>query len=339
MWRKGGGWRVEGRGCAFLALLLVSSLALAQDAALVAAAKKEGEVMVYHSTQTEDLKPVFDAFTAKYGIKVSEWRSSSENVVKRVINETRAGKFTVDLIENNSPEQEALRRENMLRAMESRHHADLRPGMLQPHKAYATSTLDVFVQAYHTEKVKKEEVPKTFDDLLDPRWKDRLGIEAEDQAWFGTLCGILGEEKVTKLFKDVVAKNGMSVRKGHTLLANLVASGEVPMGLTVYNYKPPQLKEKGAKIDWIVLQPAIAQFHAVSVHNKAPHPNAAALLYDFFLAEGQPLLAQRNFVPSSTKVPSPFGDMPIRGIDPGEAIDKQDAWQKVYQDIFIKRGK
>jgi len=322
-----------------LVLLAFAFPAFAQDPALVAAAKKEGEVMVYHSTQAEDLKPVFDAFTAKYGIKVSDWRSSSENVVKRVINETRAGKFTVDFIENNSPEQEALRRENMLRAMDSPRHADLRPGMLQPHKAYATSTLDVFVQAYNTDKVKKDEVPKTFDDLLNPRWKDRLGIEAEDQAWFGTLGGILGEEKVTKLFKDVVATNGMSVRKGHTLLAQLVASGEVPMGLTVYNYKPPQLKEKGAKIDWIVLQPAIAQFHAVAVHNKAPHPNAAALLYDFFLGDGQPLLAARNFVPSNSKVPSPFGDMPIKGIDPGEAIDKQDAWQKRYEEIFIRRSR
>ena len=317
--------------------LATTSVAFAQSSELVAAAKKEGEVMVYHSTQAEDLRPVFEAFTAKYGIKVSDWRSSSENVVKRVINETRAGKFTVDFIENNSPEQEALRRENMLRPMDSPRHADLRAGMLQPHKAYATSTLDVFVQAYHTEKVKKEELPRTFDDLLNPRWKDRLGIEAEDQAWFGTLCGILGDDKVTKLFKDVVASNGMSVRKGHTLLAQLVASGEVPMGLTVYNYKPPQLKEKGAKIDWIVLQPAIAQFHAVAVHNKAPHPNAAALLYDFFLGDGQPLLAARNFVPSSTKVASPFGDMPIKGIDPGEAIDKQDAWQKRYEEIFIRR--
>ena len=62
----------------------------ARTRALVEGAKKEGEVMVYHSTQTEDLKGVFDAFTAKYGIKVRNWRSSSENVVQRVIGETRA---------------------------------------------------------------------------------------------------------------------------------------------------------------------------------------------------------------------------------------------------------
>ena len=305
--------------------------------ALVEGARREGEVMVYHSTQTEDLKPVFDAFTAKYGVKVRGWRSSSENVVQRVISETRAGKREVDFIENNSPEMEALRREKMLLRMDSPHFPDLRPGTLPAHHEFATSTMDVFVQAYNTEKVKREELPKTYQDLADPRWKGRLGIEAEDQAWFGTLLGIMGQDKGLKAFRDMAATNGVSVRKGHTLLANLVASGEVPMALTVYNYKPPQLKAKGGAIDWIVLQPAVAQLHAVAVLSKAPHPHAAALLYDFFLGEGQAILASRNFVPSSSKVPSPLGDTPIRPIDPAEAIDKQDTWLRMYQETFIRR--
>ena len=302
-------------------------------------AKKEGEVMVYHSTQLEDLKPVFDAFTAKYGVKVTDWRSSSENVVQRVISEARANKHTVDFIENNSPEQEALRREKLLRRMESPHFADMRPGTLGAHHEYATSTMDVFVQAYNTEKVKREELPKTFDDLADARWKGRLGIEAEDQAWFGTYLRLVGADKGVKLFADIVDRNGVSVRKGHTLLANLVNSGEVPLGLTVYNYKPPQLQAKGGSIDWFVLQPAIAQLHAVAVAAKAPHPCSAALLFDFFLGEGQPILAQRNFVPANAKVPSPFGDMPIRYIDPAEALEKQDQWLKLYQDTVVRRAR
>ena len=193
----------------------------------------------------------------------------------------------------------------MLRRMQSPHFADLRPGMVPAHQQYVTTTLDVFVAAYNTEKVRPEEVPKRYEDLLDPRWKDRLGIEATDESWFGTLLAIIGEARGEKLFRDMVAKNGISVRKGHTLLANLVASGEIPLALTVYNYKPAQLKAKGAKIDSIVLEPAIASQHAVAVHARAPHPHAAALLYDFFLSEGQPLLAQMSFVPSNRNVPSP----------------------------------
>jgi iron(III) transport system substrate-binding protein len=323
-----------------LAAVAFSAASFAQSDALVAAAKKEGEVMVYHSTQTEDLQPVFDAFTKKYGIKVREWRSSSENVVRRVIAETRAGRLEVDLIENNSPEQEALRREQLLRPMDSPHFADMRPGMLPAHRQYATSTLDVFVVAYNSEQVKREELPKRYEDLLDPRWKGRLGIEAEDQAWFGTLLGLLGEEKGLKLFNEVVATNGISVRKGHTLLANLVASGEVPLALTVYNYKPPQLKAKGASIDWMTLAPVIAQQHAVSVAAKAPHPNAAALLYDFFLGpEGQQLLAARSFVPSNAKVPTPYADMVIKPIDPGQAIDSDLKWTRLWEETIVRKSR
>lgn len=321
-------------------LSFVAAPALAQgEAQRLECAKKEGEVMVYHSTQLEDLKPLFDAFTQKYGIAVKDWRSSSENVVQRTISEARANRHTVDLIENNSPEQEALRREKLLKRMDSPHFAELRPGMLAAHREYATSTLDVFVQAYNTDKVKKEELPKTFEDLADPKWKGRLGIEAEDQAWFGTYLRLVGHDKGLKTFGDIVERNGVSVRKGHTLLANLVNSGEVPLALTVYNYKPPQLKAKGGRIDWIVLQPAIAQLHAIAVTSHAPHPCSAALLYDFFLGEGQPILAKRNFVPSNGKVPSPVGDMPIKPIDPAEAIDKQDQWLKLYQDTVVKRAK
>jgi iron(III) transport system substrate-binding protein len=306
--------------------------------ALVEGARREGEVMVYHSSQTEDLRPVFDAFTARYGVKVRDWRSSSENVVQRVISETRAGKRDVDFIENNAPEMEALHRERMLLRMDSPHFADLRPGTLPPHREWATSTMDVFVQAYNTEKVKREELPKTYQDLAQPRWKGRLGIEAEDQAWFGTLLHDLGEREGARMFADIVSTNGISVRKGHTLLANLVATGEIALALTVYNYKPPQLKAKGGSIDWFVLPPAIAQLHAVAVTAKGSHPFAAALLFDFFLGEGQALLAARNFVPSNGKLPSPFGDMPIRFIDPAEAIDKQDPWTRLYEDTFIKRA-
>ncbi len=301
---------------------LTTAMGLAGEArtkALVEGAKKEsGPVMVYHSTQTEDLQPVFDAFAKKYGIKVVDWRSSSENVVQRVIGESRAGKRDVDFIENNSPEMEALRREKVLMRTLGAHHE------------YATSTMDIFVQAYNTEKVKPEELPKTFQDLANPRFHDRLAIEAEDFAWFGTLLNDMGEAQGVKLFSEVVAKNGISLRKGHTLLANLVASGEVPIGLTIYNYKPTQLKKKGAMIDSIVLQPAIAQLHAVAVVARTTRPFSAVLLYDFFLSEGQPILAAKEFVPSSSKVPSPYGDMPIRFIDPNQALDRQDAWQKQF---------
>ncbi len=331
------------RSIALAAFLLASFAAWgeapdARTQRLAEAARKEGDVMVYHSTQSEDLRPVFDAFTKKYGVKVREWRSSSENVVQRVIRESNAGRHDVDLIENNLPELEALRREKLLRRIDSPVYADLRPRMAPEHHEYAVSTMDVFVQAYNTQKVKREELPKTYQDLLDPRWKGRLGVEAEDEAWFGTLLNALGQERGLKLFHDIVATNGISVRKGHTLLAQLVASGEVPLALTLYNYKPPQLKARGGNIDWFVMPPVIAQMHGVAVHRDAPHPNAAELLYDFFLSDGQAILAARDFVASSRKVSSPFDNMDIHFIDPAEAIDKDERWTKLWEQNVTKRS-
>ena len=307
---------------------------------LAEAAKKEGTVMVYHSSQTSDLQPVFEAFTKKYGVKVTDWRSSSENVVQRTIRENSAGRHEVDFIENNLPEMEALHREKLLRAIDTPLYADITRGIVPSHHEYATSTLDVFVLAYNTDKVKKDELPKAYKDLLDPRWKGRIGAEVDDQGWFGTLTEQLGGEKGVKLFREIADTNGITVRKGHTLLAKLVASGEVPLALDVYSYKPPQLKRKGESIDWFTMDPIIVQLHGVAVVKNAPHPNAAELLHDFFLgAEGQALLAKKDFTPSNRKVPSEFDGKTLHPVNPSEAIDKDQEWLKLYQENVTRRSK
>jgi iron(III) transport system substrate-binding protein len=149
----------------------------------------------------------------------------------------------------------------------------------------------------------------------------------------------MGRDKGLKTFRDIIATNGISVRKGHTLLAQLVATGEIPFAFTVYSYKPPQLKDKGAPIDYITLEPVIAQMHAISVVAKASHPFAAALLHDFFLGEGQQILAKKHFTPSSTKVPSAFANVKLKFIDPAENLDKQQQWIKQYDEVVIKGGK
>jgi iron(III) transport system substrate-binding protein len=307
---------------------------------LIEGARKEGTVMVYHSSQTTDLQPVFDAFTKKYGVKVKEWRSSSENVVQRTIRESRAGRHDVDFIENNLPEMEALHREKLLAPIETPLYGELTRGIVPSHHEYATSTLDVFVLAYNTQKVKKEELPKSYADLLDPRWKGRIGAEVDDEGWFGTLTEQLGGEKGVRLFREIVDKNGISVRKGHTLLAKLVASGEVPLALDVYSYKPPQLKRKGEPIDYFTIDPIIVQMHGVAVVRDAPHPNASELLHDFFLGrEGQALLAKKDFTPSNRNVPSEFDGKTLHPVNPAEAIDKDQEWLKLYQENVTRRSK
>ncbi len=195
--------------------------------------------------------------------------------------------------------------------------------------------LNVFVQAYNTRLVKKEELPKTWEDLLHPKWKGKLGIEQEDSDWLAGVFSDIGEARGRKVFKEIVAANRISVRKGHTLLTQLVVSGEVPLALTVYNYKAEQLKIQGAPIDWFAIGHAIARPNGVAVARKAPHPHAAVLFYDFELSEeGQRILAGRDFVPTSKKIDTPLNKLPMTFVDARVTIDEYDKWKTLYDQLF-----
>jgi iron(III) transport system substrate-binding protein len=302
---------------------------------LVEGAKKEGELNLYTSAQADDIGAVAAAYEKKYGVRVSMWRSSSEKVLQRALAEARANRNAMDVAETNGPEMESMHREKILQLVKSPHLAELIAPALLPHGEWVATRLNVFVQAYNTKAVRKQDLPKSWEDLADPKWKGRLGIEQEDADWLAGMMGELGEARGTKLFRDIVAKNGMSMRKGHTLLAQLVVSGEVPLALTVYNYKAEQLKRKGAPIDWFAIGTAIARPNGVGVARAAPHPHAAVLFYDFEISEeGQRILAQRDFVPTNRNVDTPLNKLPLKIVDTSVTLDQYDKWVNLYQDIF-----
>jgi len=149
----------------------------------------------------------------------------------------------------------------------------------------------------------------------------------------------LGEKKAEQLFRDIVRRNGMSVRKGHTLLTNLVVSGEVPVALTTYNYKAEQLRRKGAPIDWYVIPPAIARANGVGVAAKAPHPHAALLWLEYELSvEGQNILYERDFIPTNRKVETNLNKFPLKFLDNRALLDDGSKWDKRYSEVFGERA-
>jgi ABC-type Fe3+ transport system substrate-binding protein len=307
---------------------------------LAQAAKKEREVTLYSSLVVEDLTALAAAFEKKYGVKLKYWRAGSEKVVQRTVTEARAGRFDFDVIETNGPELESLHREKLLQQAASPHFKDLLPDAIRPHKEWIGDRLNMFVHAYNTNLVKKADLPKSYQDFLDPKWKGRLGIEAEDVDWFATVVTEMGEQKGLQLFRDIVAKNGLSVRKGHTLLAGLVASGEVPFALTVYNHNADKLKKRGAPVDWYAIQPAIARVNGVALSKKPPHPNAAVLFYDFILSpEGQAILVKGNYVPTNQKADPKGSKTKLKFVDPALILDQNAKWEKLYTEIVTRQAK
>lgn len=306
---------------------------------IAARAKQEGEVNVYSSLGTEDAAMLGAAFEKKYGVKLKLWRASSEKILQRIVTETKAGRYDFDVVETISPELELLSREKLLQAVNSTFHADLLAQAVPAHREWASTRLNLFTQAYNTKLIRKEDLPKSFEELTQPPWKGKLGIEADDPPWLAGIAAELGEAKALQVFRDIARASGFSIRKGHTLLTNLVVSGEVPLALTVYNYRVEQLKSKGAPIDWFTIGPAIALPCGIGVARAAPHPNAALLFYDFMLSEGQAILAKKDFVPSSRAIDSPLTKGPIRFLDPAKVIDQQEKWSKLYDEIIVKQGR
>ena len=305
---------------------------------IVAAAKKEGALTMYTTFAEKDQPALIGPFEAKYGVKVNIWRAGTDKVLQRTLAETGAKKYDVDVIHFGSPEMEALSREKVLQAVISPVHKDLQPGSVPAHREWAATLLSVWVQVYNTHLIRKSDLPGKYADLLDPKWKGKLGIEAKDEDWFASVVDIMGGgEKGLKFFRDLVRRNGISARTGHTLLNNMVIAGEVPLALTVYNYMPEQAKKKGAPIDWFALEPAVSRSNAVGVARRAPHPNAALLFYEYMLGEGQQTLAQMDYVPSNTKAPSPLKNVKILQTDPVRALDESDKWTKLFEDVVLKR--
>jgi iron(III) transport system substrate-binding protein len=303
---------------------------------IVAAAKREGTLTIYTTFAEKDQPALLNPFEAKYGVKVLVWRAGTDKVLQRTIAEAAAKKYNVDVIHFGSPEMEALSREKILQAVSSPVHADLQPGSVPPHREWAATLLSVWVQVYNTNLIRKQDLPRTYADLLDPKWKGKLGIEAKNQDWFASVVDVMGGgEKGLQFFRDLVAKNGVSPRTGHTLLNNMVIAGEVPLALDIYNYMPEQAKKKGAPIDWFALEPAVARSNAIGVARRAPHPNAALLFYEYMLGEGQQYLVKMDYVPANTKAPSPLKGVKILQTDPIQTLDESDKWTRLFEQIVL----
>jgi iron(III) transport system substrate-binding protein len=303
---------------------------------LLAGARKEGVVGIYTSLNTQDSAPLTTAFEKKYGVRTQLWRSSSERVVQRAVAEARAGRFACDLFETNGPEMEALFREQLLAEFRSPSFSDLPPAAFPRHRHYVADRFNFFTIAYNTRLVKPDEVPNAYADLLHPRFVNRIGLEAGDVDWFGAMVKHMGEQNGLAFFRKLAGLKPQ-MRSGHTLMGQLVASGEIPLAANVYNHNAERVAVQGAPIKWKALAPTFGRPNAVGIARRAQHPHAALLFADFLLSgEGQTILKTRNRVPASRAVNSHLNAFPFEMIDPVISLDEDAKWSKLWSEIFLR---
>lgn len=310
-----------------------------RDARLLDGARREGQLNLYTSLNTKDSGPITEAFEKKTGVKVLLWRSSSEKVLQRAVTEARAGRFACDVLETNGPEMEALYREKLLAEFHSPHFKDLPAAAFPKHRHWVADRFNFFTIGYNTNLVKPDEVPNSYADLLHPRFAGKLALEAGDSDWFGALAKHMGDKEGLAFFRKL-AETRPQMRTGHTLLAELVSSGEVPITATIYNHNIERLAVRGAPVKWKALAPTFGRPNAIGVVPRAQHPHAALLFTDFMLSrEGQQLLKERNRVPASTAVDTHLNKFPFEMIDPVITLDESEKWERLWSELFLRGQK
>jgi iron(III) transport system substrate-binding protein len=150
--------------------------------------------------------------------------------------------------------------------------------------------------------VKKDELPKTFQEVINPKWSNKI-LMSEDFDIFGMMLKVMGRDKGLDFMRKLAAQ-GVGIRDGYTLAVQGVASGEAPLGLNLYGTRTEEFKSKGAPIDWIPMEFVLASLEPLAVGANAVNPNSARLFVDFLLSkEAQGLMRQRYRIPSRPDVP------------------------------------
>jgi iron(III) transport system substrate-binding protein len=310
-----------------------------RDARLLEAARKEGQLSIYTSLNTRDSGPIVEAFEKKYGIKALLWRAGSEKVLQRAVTESRAGRHAFDVLETNGPEMEAMHREKLLAEFFSPHFKDLPPAAFPKHRHWVADRFNFFVMAYNVNLVKPDEVPNSYADLLLPRYAGRIAVEASDTDWFGAMVKGMGEAQGLAYFRKL-AESKPQIRSGHTLMSELLSSGEIPIAAAIYSHAVEKMIKRGAPVKWKALSPTYARPNAVGVSPMAAHPNAALLFADFMLSpQGQQLIKERSRVPASLAVQTDMNKFPFEMIDPVISLDEDDKWEKLWSGLFLQGRK
>ena len=141
--------------------------------------------------------------------------------------------------------------------------------------AYASGTL----LGYNPHQLSRADAPKKYEDLLNPRWKNAIGIDSNKIEWFAMLLKLKG-----RAFMEKLAAQKPQVQPGNVLILQLLAAGEFPVAAGVYEYSVDDMKQKGAPVDWIGLEPVITYTVAVSLPSQPAHPNSAKLFTEWLLS-------------------------------------------------------
>jgi iron(III) transport system substrate-binding protein len=322
---------------AFVAFGFSSESSAATREDLIEAAKKEREVVFYTTTNLEEAGAMSGRFKAKYPfLDVNINRAEGERIVTKVLQEARAKKSLVDVMQTPAFYLHALKTRGILGEYSSPEDR-FYPRNFKEEKSWTTTYYNPYVVLYNTKLVSAQNLPKRYEDLLNPFWKNKMILEKDKIDWFTAMLQILGREKGIRYMRDLSRQNPM-LRIGQTLITQLVAAGEIALQINANAVSVNRLKQRGAPIDWVALGPLPGLMVGVGLMSQAPHPAAARLFVDFLLSkEGQQLYQSAGRLIARSDLPQDES-MKVRGaqivpVDPVWA-ENFDEDSKLMKEIF-----
>ena len=306
-------------------------------AKLVEGAKKEGKLIWYTSTNVTESKPLLDDFEKQYPfIKGEIFRASGEKTLNRIITEARAGRSEFDIV--TISEVDALIEAKLLAPYRSPEAKSFIPEFKDPNGYWTAIYLHYASIGYNSKILSEKEAPKQWEDLLEPKWKGKFAIDQEQYPWFGTLHKAWGRERAQKYMR-ALAKQEIQWRKGHTLIAQLMAAGEFPLGV-IYAHRVEEMKQRGAPVEWVnTVNPIVVTVNAAGLSAKPQHPNGAKLFYDFVLSKpAQQRLRTLRRIPARPDI-EPFSPRMEQSklklqVEPAQTGPQFNATIKEFREIF-----
>ena len=310
-------------------------------AALIELAMAEGgDLTFYTSTNVDESGPITEAFEEETGIAVNLFRSSAENILQRVLQETDADFAGADVLNASGREMMILDGEGMFAPLRT----PATEGNAAIYDNWAGIYLNVYVAAWNTDHISPEEAPKTWDDV----WSNYTGdmaFQLDDVEWFATLITEwyvkekgMTEDEAVEMFMQWAAGN--QVVSGHTVGAELLAAGEFSVASSLYQHRMARLKTENAPIEWEpAVEPLIIRANGIGIHRDTPKPATALLFLEYMITDAQPMLAEFERTPALRTVEGGVPEQydPIR-VDLRQVYEEEEKWSALYEEMVRASG-
>ena len=278
-----------------------------RERVLMDGARAEGKVVMYSAMiENQALRPLKEAFKTKYPfLEVEFWRADTRDLINKTLAEVRARSMNVDIVEGGGVSQ-ALLRANVLAPFSLPEAKRLGPQMQDPRGYWVATRVSYFGMAYNTKLLAADDAPKTYADLLDPKWKGRMAWTADAETGSATMFisfirARLGEQKGEEYLRELAKQDIANIAASPREVVNKVMAGEYVIGLCIFLHHPIISAQQGASVAAQPMEPVLGNASVMVLTKDAPHPHAAMLLMDFLISkEGQEVIRKADYFPADT---------------------------------------